>query len=78
MKINRTFTMDLSSIELLAKKPNKSLIVNLAVKHYFNNIDEFEVMENITTRRLMTNLKNRSDIDETLKIILTNLLHLTE
>lgn len=77
MKINRTYTMDLSSLELLAQKKNKSLIVNLAVRQYFNGIDELETLANTETRILMINLKNRTDIDDTLKIILSNLLYPT-
>jgi len=77
MKINRTYTMDLSNFQLLAQKKNKSLIVNLAVRQYFNGIDELETLANIETRILMINLKNRTDIDDTLKIILSNLLYPT-
>ena len=78
MKVNRTYTMDLSSLELLAQKKNKSRIVNLAIKQYFGGIDEYDVLANTETRILMINLKNRKEIDDTLKIILTNLLHLTK
>jgi hypothetical protein len=76
MKINRTFTMDLSTLELLASKKNKSAIVNRATKQYLEGMDELDVLASIDTRILMINLKNRSDVDDTLKIILTKLLHL--
>ncbi len=76
MKVNRTFTMDLSTLELLASKKNKSAIVNRATKQYLEGMDELDVLASIDTRILMINLKNRPDVDDTLKIILTKLLHL--
>jgi hypothetical protein len=78
MKVNRTFTMDLSTLELLASKKNKSAIVNRATKQYLEGMDELDVLASIDTRILMINLKNRPEIDDTLKIILTKLLHLPQ
>jgi hypothetical protein len=52
MKINRTFTMDLSTIQMLQGKSNKSQIVNLAVRRYMNHEDEF-LPGDISTRQLL-------------------------
>lgn len=77
MKINRTFTMDLSTIELLKGKSNKSKIVNLAVRRYMNHEDEF-LPADISTRRLLAILHSREDIDAGLKGLILHHLHLTK
>jgi hypothetical protein len=77
MKINRTFTMDLSTLELLARKKNKSLIVNLAVRQYMNHQDEFDVRD-IPTRQLLAILIQRTDVDAGLKGLILHHLHLTK
>lgn len=69
MKINRTFTMDLSTIEMLKGKSNKSKIVNLAVRKYMNNEDSFS-LDDITTRQLMACLQQRDDCVQHVKVIL--------
>ena len=73
MKINRTFTMDLSTIEMLKGKSNKSKIVNLAVRRYMNHEDEF-LPADIPTRQLMAILHARDDCSELLKLQLHHLL----
>ena len=77
MKINRTFTMDLSTIQMLKGKSNKSQIVNLAVRRYMNNENEF-LPADIPTRRLLAILHAREDIDAGLKGLILHHLHLTE
>ena len=77
MKINRTFTMDLSTIQMLQGKSNKSQIVNLAVRRYMNHEDEF-LPSDISTRRLLAILHAREDIDAGLKGLILHHLHLTE
>jgi len=73
MKVNRTYTMELKSLELLARKRNKSLIVNTAVKKYFNQEDEFN-LENISSSLLRANLYGREDTPEILKLVLDYIL----
>jgi hypothetical protein len=77
MKINRTFTMDLSTLELLARKKNKSLIVNLAVRQYMNHEDKFDVRD-IPTRQLLAILIQRTDVDAGLKGLISHHLHLSK
>lgn len=55
MKVNRTYTMELKTLELLARKRNKSLIVNTAVKKYFSQEDVF-TLESITSNQLRQHL----------------------
>lgn len=75
MKVNRTYTMDVKTLELLARKKNKSLIVNLAVRHYLNHEGNFNPAD-LETRRLLAILHGRSDIPEHLKLLIE--LHLTQ
>jgi len=77
MKINRTFTMDLSTIQMLQGKSNKSQIVNLAVRRYMNHEDEF-LPGDISTRQLLAILHAREDIDAGLKGLILHHLHLTK
>jgi len=73
MKVNRTYTMELRTLELLARKKNKSLIVNTAVKKYFNQEDEFN-LENISSSLIRANLYGREDTPEILKLVLDYIL----
>ena len=75
MKVNRTYTMDLKTLELLARKKNKSLIVNLAVRHYLNHEESFNLYE-VPTRKLFASLLTRHDTPEHLKVLIE--LHLTK
>jgi len=75
MKVNRTFTMDLSTLELLARKKNKSLIVNLAVRQYLNHEDSFQ-LANVETKKLLLVLNQRNDIPKHLKLLINS--HLFE
>jgi hypothetical protein len=69
--------MDLSTIQMLKGKSNKSQIVNLAVRRYMNHEDEF-LPSDISTRRLLAILHAREDIDAGLKGLILHHLHLTE
>ena len=73
MKVNRTYTMELKTLELLARKRNKSLIVNTAVKKYFNQEEVFS-LENISSSLLRANLYGREDTPEILKLVLDYIL----
>lgn len=73
MKVNRTYTMELKTLELLARKRNKSLIVNTAVKKYFNQEDVFD-LESISSSQLRGHLYMREDTPEILKLVLDYIL----
>jgi hypothetical protein len=73
MKVNRTYTMELKTLELLARKRNKSLIVNTAVKKYFNQEDVFS-LESISSNQLRQHLYLREDTPEILKLVLDYIL----
>ncbi len=75
MKVNRTYTMDLRTLELLARKKNKSLIVNLAVRQYMKDELEFSLGD-IPTRNVLAALTSRDDVPE--HILLLIQLHLTK
>lgn len=75
MKVNRCYTMELRTLELLAQKKNKSSIVNLAVRHYFNHEDQFNPA-NIETRQLLAILHSRDDVPEHIKLLINS--HLTK
>ena len=69
MKVNRTYTMELRTLELLARKKNKSLIVNLAVRQYMNHEDSFQ-LANVETKKLLLVLNQRDDIPKHLKLLI--------
>lgn len=75
MKVNRTYTMDLRTLELLSRKKNKSLIVNLAVRQYMNHEDSFQ-LANVETKKLLLVLNQREDIPKHLKLLINS--HLFE
>ena len=75
MKVNRTYTMELRTLELLARKKNKSLIVNLAVRQYLNHEDAFQ-LANVETKKLLLVLNQRDDIPKHLKLLINS--HLFE
>jgi|TARA_R100000482_G_scaffold123308_2_gene72975 hypothetical protein len=75
MKVNRTYTMELKTLELLARKKNKSKIINIAVKKYFTENEEFDISD-LTTHRIFRDLIYREDVPEHLKLLIK--LHLTQ
>lgn len=75
MKVNRTYTMELRTLELLARKKNKSLIVNLAVRQYMNHENKFQLSD-VETKKLLLVLNQRDDIPKHLKLLINS--HLFE
>lgn len=75
MKVNRTYTMELRTLELLARKKNKSLIVNLAVRQYMNHENKFQLAD-VETKKLLLVLNQRDDIPKHLKLLINS--HLFE
>ena len=69
MKVNRTYTMELKTLELLARKKNKSKIINIAVKKYFTENEEFDISD-LTTHRIFRDLIYREDVPEHLKLLI--------
>ena len=75
MKVNRCYTMELRTLELLARKKNKSLIVNLAVRQYMKDEWDFSLAD-IPTRNVLAGLTSRDDVPE--HILLLIKLHLSK
>lgn len=69
MKVNRTYTMELRTLELLARKKNKSLIVNLAVRQYMKEELEFSLGD-IPTRNVLAALTSREDVPEHILLLI--------
>jgi len=75
MKVNRCYTMELKTLELLARKKNKSLIVNLAVRQYMKDELQFSLAD-IPTKNLLVALVNRDDVPEHIQLLIQS--HLTK
>ena len=73
MKVNRTYTMTLKNLELLARKPNKSAVVNAAIKNHFSEEDQFS-LNSISSSVLRQHLWGREDTPEILKLVLDYIL----
>ena len=73
MKVNRTYTMTLKNLELLARKPNKSAVVNAAIKNHFSEEEQFD-LNSISSNLLRQNLWGRDDTPEILKLVLDYIL----
>lgn len=69
MKVNRTYTMELRTLEQLARKKNKSLIVNLAVRRYLAEEENYSPAD-IPSRQLLAILRQRDDISRHLVILI--------
>ncbi|GAG59505.1 unnamed protein product [marine sediment metagenome] len=69
MKVNRCYTMELRTLELLARKKNKSLIVNLAVRQYMKEELEFSLGD-IPTRNVLAALTSREDVPEHILLLI--------
>lgn len=65
--------MTLKNLELLARKPNKSAVVNAAIKKYFDQHDLFD-LEGISSQQLRSHLYMRDDTPEILKLVLDYIL----
>jgi len=75
MKVSRLYTLDLSTVELLKRKKNKSKIVNRAIRMYLQEDDYFS-LEDIPTRKILAALTSRDDVPE--HILLWIKSHLTK
>jgi len=71
MKMNKTFSLDIDLIrQLRSRKWNQSEEVCKALRVHLSEDKEFEMLSQITTRRLAIQLKNREDMDKTLRNLL--------
>lgn len=71
MKMNKTFSIDIDLIHALRKKRNQSATVCRALRVYMMDEDkELNMLQSFTTRRIALQLKNRPEIDETLRNLL--------
>lgn len=75
MKVNRCYTMELKTLELLARKKNKSLIVNIAVQKYLSAAESFDIGD-LDTLRIFRDLIYRKDVPEHLISLIK--LHLSQ
>jgi len=69
MKVNRTYSIDVSLVSALRSKRNQSATVCKALRLYLAGEDEFSAAD-LPTRRLMAALSARSDISEQLKAVI--------
>tara|TARA_R110000737_G_scaffold151465_1_gene180741 strand:- start:37 stop:273 length:237 start_codon:yes stop_codon:yes gene_type:complete len=71
MKMNKTFSLDVDLIHQLRKKRNQSQTICRALRVYLGDEDrEIDVLENTSSRSLAIHLKNRTDVDGTLRQLL--------
>jgi len=71
MKMNKTFSLDIELIrQLRSKKWNQSEEVCKALRVHLSNDKEYEIISQISTRSLAIQLKNRDDMDGTLRNLL--------
>jgi len=68
MKMNKTFSLDIELIrQLRSKKWNQSEEVCKALRVHLNPDTEHNLLSQIDTRVLAIQLKNRDDMDKTLR-----------
>ena len=70
MKVNRTYSMDISLVHQLRSKRNQSAIVCRALKMFLAGEGEFSVGQ-VPSRELLSSLQGRSDISEQLNAVIT-------
>jgi hypothetical protein len=75
MKVSRLYTLDLSTVELLKRKKNKSKIVNRAIRMYLQENDYFSLVD-IPTRNILAALTSRDDVPEHILLLIKS--HLTK
>lgn len=75
MKVSRLYTLDLSTVELLKRKKNKSKIVNRAIRMYLQEDDYFSLVD-IPTRNILAALTSRDDVPEHILLLIKS--HLTK
>ena len=69
MKVNRTYSIDVSLVQQLRSKRNQSDTVCRALRLYMTGEGEFSVRE-VPSRNLLSALSNRTDISEQLKAVI--------
>jgi hypothetical protein len=68
VKMNKTFSLDIDLIrELRSKKWNQSEEVCKALRVHLSGDKEYELLSQLSTRNLAIHLKNREDMDGTLR-----------
>ncbi len=71
VKMNKTFSLDIELIrQLRSRKWNQSEEVCKALRVHLSDDKEYELMSQIDTRTLAIQLKNRDDMDKTLRNLL--------
>jgi len=73
MKVARTFTIDYDLVEQLKKCGNQSKIICIALRNHFDNDHHVGVRE-ASTLRLISELSQRNDIDNTFRVLCEQLL----
>jgi len=73
MRVNRTFSIPIELVQELKKKHNQSETVTRALRKYLDNQGESSIQD-ASTRQLMAALYNRTDLDETMKALLLQIL----
>jgi len=69
MKVNRTYSIDVSLVQALRSKRNQSATVCRALRLYLAGEDEFSVGQ-VPTRNLLAALSSRHDLSEQLKAVI--------
>jgi hypothetical protein len=69
MKVNRTYSIDVSLVQALRSKRNQSDTVCRALRLYLAGEDEFSVSQ-VPSRNLLAALSARNDISEQLKAVI--------
>ncbi len=68
MKMNKTFSLDIDLIqELRSKRWNQSGEVCKALRVHLSPDKQYTLLSQISTRNLAIHLKNRDDMDKTLR-----------
>jgi hypothetical protein len=69
MKVNRTYSIDVSLVQQLRAKRNQSDTVCRALRLYLAGEDEYSVSQ-VATRNLLAVIHGRQDISEQLKAVI--------
>jgi len=70
MKVNRTYSIDMSLVHALKSKRNQSETICRALRLYLAGEDEFS-LANVRTRMLLAALQARTDVSNQLKAVIT-------
>ena len=69
MKVNRTYSIDVSLVSALRSKRNQSATVCKALRLYLTGEDEYSVSQ-VPSRQLLAALSSREDLSEQLKAVI--------